>query len=82
MTVHVKVAANGRMVLPAEVRRRLGLHDGGTVSVQETPDGLVLRTADQAIRRVQEELRRYAPADGRSVVDDFIAERRREAERE
>lgn len=82
MTVHVKVAANGRMVLPIEVRRRLGLDDGGTLFVQDTPDGVVLRTAEQAIRRVQEELRRHAPADGRSMVDEFIAERRREAERE
>jgi AbrB family looped-hinge helix DNA binding protein len=35
---------NGRMSLPADVRKRLGLTSGGALLVEETPDGLILRT--------------------------------------
>lgn len=31
MGVQIKVAANGRIVLPADVRKQLGLEGGGTL---------------------------------------------------
>ena len=35
MGIEIKVAANGRMVLPADVRRRLGLENGGKLILNE-----------------------------------------------
>lgn len=77
-----KVVHGGRVVLPAAMRRALGLNTGDTVFMELDGDELRLRSARSAIRQVQEELRRHAPKDGRSIVDEFIAERRRETERD
>jgi AbrB family looped-hinge helix DNA binding protein len=41
------------MSLPADIRKRLGLVGGGAVYLDETPDGLVLRTAAQAVARAK-----------------------------
>jgi antitoxin PrlF len=39
----VLVSAKGQVVLPAELRRRLGLNPGARLEVTEEPDGLRLR---------------------------------------
>lgn len=76
----VKVAHNGRLVLPKVVREALGMPDGGTV-VFSVEDGEVkLTSLDKSIRRAQDLYRKYATKD--FTVDDFIAERRAEAARE
>lgn len=78
-----KLGPGGRFVLPAELRRALGLRVGDDVILELEPDGSVrLMTRLQAIRRAQELLRPYRPTDGRLVSDELIAERRQEAERE
>ena len=62
------------MNLPASLRKRLGLSGGGTVFLEETADGVVLRTAVQAVARAQELARRYTGDKGGSEA--FIAARR------
>jgi antitoxin PrlF len=42
MPTHI-VSSKGRIVLPAEMRRRLGMVTGARVEVLEEPDGLKLR---------------------------------------
>jgi AbrB family looped-hinge helix DNA binding protein len=37
------VSSKGQIVLPAELRRRLGMGAGARIEVQEEPDGLKLR---------------------------------------
>ena len=59
MTYHLNVAPNGRVVLPADVRKRLGLSEGGDLLMEETPDGLVLRTVAQAVAHAQAIALRY-----------------------
>jgi len=82
MSVEVKVAANGRVCIPADVRDRLGLKDGDTLSLEETEEGLVLRTLDQRISRAQALSRKMLEGMPNATVDDFIAEKRAEAARE
>lgn len=53
MGIHVKVSPSGRISLPAPMRKRLGLSKGGNVVIEETEDGLVIRTTAQAIAHVQ-----------------------------
>jgi AbrB family looped-hinge helix DNA binding protein len=76
MTYHLNVAPNGRVVLPAEVRRRLGLSEGGDLLMEETPDGLVLRTVAQAVAHAQAIARRYLADRPDVSVDAFLANRR------
>jgi AbrB family looped-hinge helix DNA binding protein len=75
MTVQVNVTPNGRMSLPAAIRKRLGLQRGGAVFVEETAEGVILRTASQAVSRAQAIARKYADHPDASV-DAFLARRR------
>lgn len=74
MTVQVTITPTGRMSLPAGLRKRLGLAKGGAVFVEETADGVVLRTAAQLVAHAQSLACQYASVDGASV-DDFISNR-------
>lgn len=76
MATSVAVAANGRMVLPAAARKRLGLAKGGAVLIEETDDGLVLRTVEQAIARAQAWSRTMTEGRDDATVDHFLAERK------
>ena len=76
-----KVDRHGRIVIPAEYRRALGLREGDPVMVQLDDGELRVLTRAQAIRRAQEILAPYL-AGKPSPVDELIAERRAEAARE
>lgn len=76
-----KIVSGGRLQLPAEIRRELGVEDGDHV-VLELKDGeLVVRPYREVLKRVRDRLRKYV-SEGGSVVDELIAERRAEAARE
>lgn len=77
----VKVSGSGRMNLPAEVRRALGLKGPGHVILTMDDGTLTMRTMAQALERVRALARPYAPKD-RLASDELIAERREEAKRE
>ncbi len=79
--VTVSVAENGRLVLPVALRRRLNVAKGGTIVVREEDGRLLLESLDDAIGRAQALVRRFAP-DATGVVDEFLADRRAEAEGE
>ena len=75
MTVQVNITPNGRMILPADLRKRLGLADGGAVFLEETEDGVVLRTAAQAVARAQAIAKRFTEGKPEASVDAFLARR-------
>ena len=72
MTVQVTITPNGRMSLPADIRKRLGLAGGGALLVEETDDGVILRTVAQSIAHAQALARQYTAG----TVDAFLANRR------
>lgn len=76
----VRVAHNGRLVLPKMVREALGMADGGTVVFSVEGNEVRLTSIRQSIRHAQDLYRRYVTED--ASVDDFLAERRTEAARE
>lgn len=82
MGIHTKVSPSGRLSLPASMRKRLGLAKGGDVVIEETDDGLVIRSKAQVIANVQAWTRKVLGDGPGNSVDDFIAEKRREAARE
>ena len=76
-----KLVSGGRLQVPADIRRALGLKDGDAV-VMEIVDGrLQVRPYRDVIAEVQARFRPYLKP-GVSLVDELIADRRREAERE
>ena len=77
MTVQVTITPSGRMSLPADIRRRLGLSGGGELVVEETADGVILRTVAQAVAQAQALARPYASAVG--TVEAFLADRREDS---
>jgi AbrB family looped-hinge helix DNA binding protein len=79
VTYHVNVTRNSRIILPADVRKRLGLADGGELILEETQNGLVLRTLAQAIAEAQEIVLRYTAGNPDATVDAFLANRRAES---
>ena len=74
MTLQVNITSNGRMSLPVGIRKRLGLEGGGAVLVEDTPDGVILRTVEQAVTKAQAIAKRYAQHPEASV-DAFLAAR-------
>lgn len=79
MTFQVNITANGRMSLPADVRKRLGLAGGGALIVEETPDGVILRTIAQSVAHARALARKYAADKPEASVDSFLANRRAES---
>lgn len=77
-----KVMPDGRMSLPADLRKRHGLSNGGEVIVEDTGDAIVLRTLDQVVARAQELSRRLIGGRAGASVEDFLADRSREADGE
>jgi AbrB family looped-hinge helix DNA binding protein len=76
--VKTRIAAGGRVVIPAQYRRALGLKPGDDV-VMALEDGEVrILTADTAVRRAQALVRRYVPQ-GRDLAEELVRERREEA---
>jgi len=75
----LKVGAKGRVLLPADLRSELGLGEGDTILGWLKDGELRLESQARTLQRIQEEGRRRRG--DRSVVDEFIAERRAAAAR-
>ena len=80
MTAHAKVIDGGRLVLPADIRRAMKLEKGDSVVLKFDGESLHIRSTDAIIRELQEMFRPYRS--DKSMVDELIEERRREAARE
>lgn len=75
-TTAVVVGDKGRIVVPSDVRNRRNWTAGTTLVLIETEDGLLLTERATALRRIRSLL------DGAPLVDELIADRRREADAE
>ena len=80
-TAKGKVVEGGRIILPAQFRRSLGLEKGDTVLIELHDDELRVRPARAALRRLQAKLRALGPSDV-LASDELVAERRAEMARE
>lgn len=81
MTYHAKIYGGGKMALPADVRRALGIKDGDRVNLNIADGRLSVRTMEQVVRDMQTRVGRLVP-EGVSLVEELIADRRAEAARE
>ncbi|HEX6032019.1 MAG TPA: AbrB/MazE/SpoVT family DNA-binding domain-containing protein [Tepidiformaceae bacterium] len=76
-----RIGKGGRLVIPAEARKRLDLREGEKVMVEVRDGELRVYSVREGIRRAQEIVARYVPA-GVSLVDELLRERREEAAHE
>jgi AbrB family looped-hinge helix DNA binding protein len=79
--IRLRLNENGRVVIPAPFRKALGIKPGDEVILRVDDGELRITTMKQRIERAQRRARQYVKP-GVSLVDELIAERREEAERE
>ena len=81
-TYTTRLEKSGRILIPAAVRRQLGLSEGSQVLLKVEESGtLQVTSRSQALAKVREEIRKYIPA-GRDLAEELILDRRAEVERE
>jgi AbrB family looped-hinge helix DNA binding protein len=76
-SIDVKVASNGRMVLPASVRKAMGLHGDAKVILTVEDDQVRLSPIGHGVSRAQALYREHAKQT--RTVDDFLSDRKVEA---
>jgi bifunctional DNA-binding transcriptional regulator/antitoxin component of YhaV-PrlF toxin-antitoxin module len=69
-----RVMPDGRVSLPAELRKKHGLAQDGEVIVEDTGDAIVLGTVDQMVARAQALSRRLVAGKTGVSVEDFLAD--------
>jgi AbrB family looped-hinge helix DNA binding protein len=76
----VRLGRQGRLVVPAELRRSLDLHEGSELTISTDGRRLIMEPRAEVLRRVRGRFARV-PANV-SLTDELLAERREEARRE
>ena len=76
-----KLDSAGRLMVPKEVRKELGLTSSAELILNVEDGGLRVETRATALRRAQAYFRQFNKP-GESVVDDLLKDRRKEARRE
>lgn len=76
----VQLGPQGRIVIPAPLRRALDLKPGDRLIAHQEGDSIVLERPENLVKRLQARFS-HVPAEV-SLVDELIAERQREAAQE
>ena len=79
-SVRVRIGPQGRIVIPAELRKELGIQPGEQLIAHAEDGRLVIERRDAILAHLQS-LFAHIPPDV-SLADELIAERRAEARRE
>ena len=79
--IRTRMGENGRLVIPAQCRRALGLKPGDEVMLIMENEGLRLLTAKHAVERAQRLVRRYIPK-GKRLSEELLRDRREEVLRD
>jgi AbrB family looped-hinge helix DNA binding protein len=75
-----RMEPSGRILIPAALRRKLGVAPGAEMGIEEEDGILHVQTREAAIRGIQKYFARFN--DGRSWSGELLQERRAEARRE
>ena len=74
----VRINEKGRTVIPASFRKRLGMRAGDEIVIRIEEDELRITSLNRIIAQAQRLVRKHVKS-GESLVDEFIAERRKSA---
>lgn len=75
-TIDIRVASNGRMVLPASVRKAMGIHGDAKVILTIEDDQVRLSPIGHGVSRAQALYREHA--NHARTTDDFLDDRKAE----
>lgn len=80
----IQVSQGGRIVIPVEMRQKMGIKAGDQVLLTWSEESHELRVATrkQRLHHARELVKRYADTSDGSVVDELIRERRQAADDE
>jgi len=79
--VKARLNENGRIVIPADIRQKMGLKPGDTVLMSFDGEVLKIESHRARIRRVQQSLRQHIPA-ARALSAELVAERHEEVQQQ
>lgn len=74
----LKIGPGGRVVIPAELRDAMGVEEGDTLLATLVGDELRLVSIASAMAEARSIIREVIPPGAPSIVDELIADRRRE----
>ena len=75
----IRLGAQGRLVVPASIRKALGFRPGETLVARVEDEHLVIEKPEAVERRLHARFRKF---EGRSLAEELIAERHEEARKE
>ena len=75
----IRLGRQGRLVVPAAIRKALGFRPGENLLARVENDRLIVEKAEAVERRLHTYFRKF---EGRSLAEELISERRDEARRE
>ena len=81
LQTRTRMSEKGRVVIPAEIRKALGMNAGSTLSLRVVGDEVRISTLRARLRRAQEWAQKAIPP-GVSLADELSAERREAAKHE
>jgi AbrB family looped-hinge helix DNA binding protein len=73
-----RLIEGGKLIIPAPMRRSLGLATGDVVMIELDDGDIRIRTLEKALARARAIVRRHVP-EGVSLVEELSRERRAEA---
>lgn len=82
--VCTKIGKNGRIIIPATIRRQLHLNAGDNVIFRVENDEVHILTPNHALKKIQDQVKTFMSNQNEpiSLVDELISLRRKETERE
>lgn len=78
MQANLVVAANGRVLIPANMRAALGWHGGSLILARLVEGAVILEPVEAAIARAQAMVSRYVPQNS-GLIDELVSERKHAA---
>lgn len=81
MESKVRIDRGGRLVIPANFRKALGIENGDEIVLHLEEDSIRLISLQEAVHQAQNRVKKYVPSTI-SLSDELIAERREEAKHE
>ena len=81
MDYHVEVHQSGRITIPSAIRKAFSVNKGDVLTIRQMEDTIEIITPQQQLESARRTLREN-PAWADFTVDDFIREKRLEAQKE